>query len=75
MAWEVSPWRPFEFERMRREMDVCGTPFDEKSRRKQEERANGFRLWKYPNEERNRVKAEIPGMTQKTWTSRWLTGS
>ena len=21
MAWEISPWRPFEFERMRKEMD------------------------------------------------------
>jgi HSP20 family protein len=67
MAWEISPWRPFEFERMRRDMDrMWDSFFDERSRRKLEDRGEWLPSLDV-SETKNEivVKAEIPGIDPK----------
>jgi HSP20 family protein len=67
MAWEVSTWRPFEFERMRREMDrLWDSFFEEGSRRKGKGKGEWFPSLDV-SETKNEivVKAEIPGIDPK----------
>jgi HSP20 family protein len=67
MAWEISPWRPFEFERMRRDMDrLWNSFFEEESRRKGESKGEWFPSLDV-SETKNEivVKAEIPGIDPK----------
>jgi HSP20 family protein len=67
MAWEISPWRPFEFERMKSEMDhMWDAFFDERSRRKPEDRGEWLPSLDV-SETKNEivVKAEIPGSDPK----------
>src|SRR5512135_1732690 len=67
MAWEISPWRPFEFERMRREMDRLWDSFFEG---KPTRRAGGEGEW-LPSLDVSEtkgdlvVKAELPGIDPK----------
>jgi HSP20 family protein len=67
MAWEVTPWRPFEFERMRREMDRLWDSFFEG---KPTRMAGEEREW-VPSLDISEtkgdlvVKAEIPGIDPK----------
>ena len=67
MAWEVTPWRPFEFERMRREMDRLWDSFFEG---KPTRRAGEEREW-VPSLDISEtkgdlvVKAELPGIDPK----------
>jgi HSP20 family protein len=67
MAWEISPWKPFEFERMRREMDrLWDSFFEGKPRRRGEERVEWLPSLDV-SETKNEivVKAEIPGIDPK----------
>lgn len=67
MAWEVTPWRPFEFEKMRREMDRLWDSFFE---RKTTRTAGEEREW-VPSLDISEtkgdlvVKAELPGIDPK----------
>jgi HSP20 family protein len=67
MVWELTPWRPFEFDRIRREMDRLWDSFLEGRPLR---RAEGGREW-LPSldvsETKNDlvVKAELPGMDPK----------
>jgi len=67
MAWEISPWRPFEFERMRREMDRLWDSFFEG---KPTSRAGEEGQW-LPSLDISEtkgdlvVKAELPGIEPK----------
>ena len=67
MAWELTPWKPFEFDRLRREMDRVWDSFFEgrPSRRTREE---GEWLPSIDVSETKSdlvVKAELPGMEAK----------
>ena len=67
MGWELTPWRPFEFERIRREMD---RPWDSFLEGRPMRRAEEGREW-LPSldvsETKNDlvIKAELPGMDPK----------
>ena len=67
MAWEVTPWRPFEFEKMRREMDRLWDSFFEG---KPTRRAGDEGEWA-PSLDISEtkgdlvVKAELPGIDPK----------
>ena len=67
MAWEISPWRPFEFEKMRREMDRLWDSFLEG---KPARRAGEEGEW-VPSLDVSEtkgdlvVKAELPGIDPK----------
>ena len=67
MAWEMSIWKPFEFERMRREMDRLWDSFFE---RRPATRAKEEGAW-FPSVDVSEaegelvVKAELPGMDPK----------
>jgi HSP20 family protein len=67
MAWEISPWRPFEFEKMRRDMDrLWDSFFEGRSVRKAQEEGE----W-HPSLDVSEtkgdlvVKAELPGIDPK----------
>ena len=67
MVWELTPWRPFEFDRMRREMDRLWDSFLEG---RPVTRAEEGREW-FPSvdvsETKNDlvIKAELPGLDSK----------
>ena len=67
MAWEISPWRPFEFERMRKEMDRLWDSFFEgrPSRRTREEGEWLPSLDVSETKSDLVVKAELPGIDPK----------
>jgi HSP20 family protein len=67
MVWEISPWRPFEFDRIRREMDRIWDSFLEgRPIRRAEEGAEWLPSIDV-SETKNElvVKAELPGMDPK----------
>ena len=67
MAWEISPWRPFEFERMRKEMDRLWDSFFE-GRPARRAREEGEWLPSLDVSETKGdlvVKAELPGIDPK----------
>ena len=67
MAWEISPWRPFEFEKMRREMDRLWDSFFEGRPAKRGREEGEWLPSLDVSETKNElvVKAEIPGMDAK----------
>jgi HSP20 family protein len=67
MAWEISPWRPFEFEKMRREMDRLWDSFFEGGpvRRAREEGEWLPSLDVSETKSDLVVKAELPGIDPK----------
>jgi len=67
VAWEISPWRPFEFERMRKEMDRLWDSFLE-GRPARRAREEGEWLPSLDVSETKGdlvVKAELPGIDPK----------
>jgi HSP20 family protein len=67
MGWEISPWRPFEFEKMRREMDRLWDHFFE-GRPARRSREEGEWLPSLDVSETKGdlvVKAELPGIDPK----------
>ena len=67
MAWEISPWRPFEFERMRKEMDRLWDSFLEgKPARKAREEGEWLPSLDVSETKGDLVvKAELPGIDPK----------
>ena len=67
MAWEISPWRPFEFERMRKEMDRLWDSFSEgKSARRAREEGEWLPSLDVSETKGDLVvKAELPGIDPK----------
>lgn len=67
MAWELTPWKPFEFDRLRREMDRVWDSFFEgrPSRRTREEGEWLPSLDVSETKSDLVVKAELPGMEAK----------
>ena len=66
MVWEISPWRPFEFEKMRKEMDrLWDSFFGERPLARIWERE--WRPFVDLSETKDNfvVKAEVPGMDAK----------
>jgi len=65
MAWEISPWKPFEFEKMRKEMDRLWDSFLEgrPGRRAHEEWAPALDFSETKSD--LVVKAELPGIDPK----------
>jgi HSP20 family protein len=67
MAWELTPWKPFEFDRLRKEMDRVWDSFFEgrPSRRTREEGEWLPSLDVSETKSDLVVKAELPGMEAK----------
>jgi HSP20 family protein len=66
MAWEISPWRPFEFEKMRREMDRLWDSFFEGKPRRAREEGEWFPSLDVSETKGDLVvKAELPGIDPK----------
>jgi HSP20 family protein len=67
MAWELTPWKPFEFDRLRREMDRVWDSFFEgrPSRRAREEGEWLPSLDVSETKSDLVIKAELPGMDAK----------
>jgi HSP20 family protein len=66
MAWEVTPWRPFEFEKMRREMDrLWDSFFESKPTRRVGEGEWAPSLDISETKGDLVVKAELPGIDPK----------
>jgi len=64
MIWEVIPWRPFEFDRIRREMDRLWDPFLEGRPMRRVEDSREWHPSLDVSETKNDlvIKAELPGM-------------
>ena len=67
MVWEISPWRPFEFEKMRKEMDRLWDSFLEgRPARRTREREEWFPSLDFSETKSDLVvKAELPGIDPK----------
>ncbi len=67
MVWEISPWRPFEFDRIRREMDRLWDSFLEGRPMRRAEEGTEWLPSIDVSETKNElvVKAELPGMDSK----------
>lgn len=67
MAWEISPWRPFEFEKMRREMDrLWDSFFEGKPARRAREEGEWLPSLDVSETKGDLVvKAELPGIDPK----------
>jgi HSP20 family protein len=67
MVWELTPWRPFEFDRIRREMDRLWDSFLEGRPMRRAEESGEWLPSLDVSETKNDVviKAELPGMDPK----------
>jgi HSP20 family protein len=67
MVWELTPWRPFEFDRIRREMDRLWDSFLEGRPMRRAEEVREWLPSLDVSETKNDlvVKAELPGMDPK----------
>jgi HSP20 family protein len=66
MAWEITPWKPFEFDRIRREMDRLWDSFLEGRPRRAEEGGEWLPSLDVSETKNDLViKAELPGMDPK----------
>jgi len=67
MVWELTPWRPFEFDRIRREMDRLWDSFLEGRPMRKGEESGEWLPSLDVSETKNDVviKAELPGMDPK----------
>jgi HSP20 family protein len=67
MVWELTPWRPFEFDRIRREMDRLWDSFLEGRPMRRGEEVREWLPSLDVSETKNDlvVKAELPGMDPK----------
>jgi HSP20 family protein len=67
MEWEIKPWRPFEFDRIMREMDRLWDSFLEGRPTRRAEEGKGWFPPVDVSETKNDlvIKAELPGMDPK----------
>jgi HSP20 family molecular chaperone IbpA len=67
MEWEITPWRPFEFDRIRREMDRLWDSFLEGRTMRRSENSGEWLPSIDVSETKNDliIKAEFPGMDSK----------
>jgi len=67
MVWELTPWRPFEFDRIRREMDRLWDSFLEGRPMKRIEEGGEWLPSLHVSETKNDlvIEAELPGMAPK----------
>ncbi len=67
MAWELTPWRPFEFDRIRREMDRLWDSFLEGRPMRKAEEGREWLPSIDVSETKNElvIKAELPGLDPK----------